>query len=181
MTATRTGVAGSDLRLRSGPRTLTGLDVFAGIGGFRIGATAARGLNVSWAGFCEIDRYATQTYRAMHGQSHEFQLGNLRSITRLPDEHDLNTLPRRRARLHQIRDRLPPFSLLLAGFPCQPYSLMGNRQGRHDDRGSLFYDLAEVIRAVEPEHFVLENVRAIKSVNEGELYRDIIKTLEHDL
>jgi len=163
------------------PKTITAFDLCAGVGGFRAGSEAISGLKIKFVGSCEIDPYSNRTYKAMFRSEEELQINDLRSVTRFPNEQDLIRLPYRQERLRKIRDLLPSFSLLTAGFPCQSHSLMGNRLGEDDERGSLFYDIAEVIRAAEPRHFILENVRAIKSVNAGSFYEGILATLQTEL
>lgn len=164
---------------RIGP--LKAFDLFAGIGGFRTGTALALGNAVRFVGYCEIDSHAAITYRAMHDPVSEFYVPDITAITRLPSERSFCNLARRSARERMIRGSLPGFDLLLAGFPCQPHSLMGNRKGIKDERGSLFLDIAEVLRAMRPKRFVLENVRAIKSVNGGQFYAHVLDVLQNDL
>lgn len=162
-------------------KTITAFDLFAGIGGFRAGGLAAKKVQVTFAGSCENDVHSARTYRAMFDPRSEAHVEDLCSLTRRPGEGAIKSFLKSAARSQKIRDNLPAFTLLTAGFPCQPHSLMGNRQGVNDDRGSLFFDIAEVLKAVSPPHFILENVRAIKSVNDGRLYADMLRVLQDDL
>jgi DNA (cytosine-5)-methyltransferase 1 len=157
---------------RRSPPPLRTFDLFAGIGGFRAGALRSRNPQLEFVGSSEIDPYANKVYRELFGPNGELHVPDIRDITQSASGAKD---PRR------VKAALPSFDLLLAGFPCQPHSLMGNRQGLEDERGTLFYDIAQVLRAVEPRHFVLENVRAIKSVNEGRLFRQILTVLRDQL
>ena len=162
-------------------KPLAVLDLFAGVGGFRIGAELCSRVRPRFVGWCEIDARATDTYGAMFDSGCEPHIPDLRMVTRLPAEERLDRLPRRAERTRRIVQAFSGCDLLTAGLPCQPHSLMGNRRGIHDSRGSLFYDVAEVIRALEPRYFILENVRALRSVNSGELYADMQAVLRREL
>ena len=72
---------------------------------------------------------------------------------------------------------VPEHNILLAGFPCQPYSIAGLRLGLEDDRGNVFKDLLRIIRKSKPEAFLLENVKGITAHDKGETLKYIIKTL----
>ncbi|HMH23265.1 MAG TPA: DNA (cytosine-5-)-methyltransferase [Puia sp.] len=156
-------------------------DLCSGIGGFRVGAELSRiGHRVSFAAHSDMDAYANRGYAAIFGDS--LSLGDIQQHTRLPDEYGIGgPLPAQEERAARIAEALPDFDLLFAGFPCQPHSLMGNRRGTGDDRGNLFYDIAGIIRVKQPEYFILENVKAILSVNGGAFYREIVDTLERRL
>ena len=143
------------------------IDLFAGIGGLRRGFDAAGGECVFT---CEWDKYAEQTYRANFddGLTHSFA-GDIREV----DEADV-----------------PEHDLLLAGFPCQPFSIAGvskkNALGqahgfRCDSQGTLFFDTARIIAHQRPEAFVLENVKNLVNHDRGHTFRVIRDTLEQDL
>ena len=74
---------------------------------------------------------------------------------------------------------LPNFDILLAGFPCQPFSIAGHRQGfnDHQGRGNLFFDIARILKVTKPLGFLLENVKNLYNHNNGETYKTIIKVL----
>lgn len=99
-------------------------DMFAGIGGFRSGLEKAGGYEC--IGFCEIDKYAKAAYKAMYNTENEVYFDDARTI---------NT------------DKLADFDLLVAGFPCQSFSVAGKRLGFGDTRGTLFFEIARVIEA----------------------------------
>ena len=143
------------------------IDLFAGIGGLRLGFDARGGQCVFT---CEWDKYAQQTYRANFddGLAH-LMAGDIRQV----DEA-----------------HVPEHDLLLAGFPCQPFSIAGvskkNALGqphgfRCDSQGTLFFDTARIIAHHRPEAFVLENVKNLVNHDRGNTFRVIRGTLEDDL
>lgn len=156
------------------------LDLFSGIGGFRIGfslsGTVANDIvNTSYS---DIDPYANKAYSSMFNCTNEKSLGDIQQHTRFLDEYGLQgSLPKSLKRDSIIDQNIPNIDILFAGFPCQPHSLMGNRNGKNDDRGNLFYDIAEIIRVKKPANFILENVKSITSVNNGIFFQEIIDIL----
>ena len=76
---------------------------------------------------------------------------------------------------------IPDHDILFAGFPCQPFSIIGQMQGFNDIRGTLFFDIARIIKHKKPKAFILENVKQLVGHNGGETLKTIIKTLEKDL
>lgn len=105
-------------------------------------------------GFSEIDKYATQIYK-QHYPEHK----NYGDITKI------NT------------DELPDFDLLVGGFPCQAFSIAGKRKGFEDTRGTLFFEIARILKAKQPRLFCLENVKGLLSHDNGNTFRIIISTL----
>lgn len=106
-------------------------------------------------GFSEIDRYAVQIY-----QKHFPEHKNYGDITKI-DEAEL-----------------PDFDLLVGGFPCQSFSIAGRRQGFEDTRGTLFFDIARIVRKKRPSILLLENVKGLLSHDEGRTFGVIISTLD---
>jgi len=106
-------------------------------------------------GYSEIDKYAIQTY-----QSHFPEHKNYGDITKIKEED------------------LPEFDLLVGGFPCQSFSIAGKRRGFQDTRGTLFFDIARIIKTKRPRLLLLENVKGLLSHNEGNTFRTIISTLD---
>ena len=143
------------------------IDLFAGIGGLRRGFDLQGGQCVFT---CERDKYAQQTYRANFGDGLDHVMaGDIREVR--PED-------------------VPEHDLLLAGFPCQPFSIAGvskkNAIGqphgfRCDLQGTLFFDAARIIRHHRPEAFVLENVKNLVNHDRGRTFRIIRETLEGDL
>jgi DNA (cytosine-5)-methyltransferase 1 len=132
---------------------LTFIDMFCGIGGFRLGLERS-GWRCVWAN--DIDRYACQVYRKNFG-GRELVEGDIRAVE---------------------ADNIPDHTLLTAGFPCQSFSLAGKRKGFEDARGTLFYDIARVARAKRPTLLLLENVRGLLSNDGGRTFARILQTLD---
>ena len=132
-------------------------DMFAGLGGFRSGLSFVKGFQC--IGFCEIDKYAQQAYRALYNTEKEYFCNDARAIE--PSE-------------------VPDFDLLCAGFPCQPFSVAGKRLGFDDTRGTLFHEIAKLVGAKRPQFLCLENVPGLLSHDQGRTYKAIITTL-HEL
>jgi DNA (cytosine-5)-methyltransferase 1 len=140
------------------------IDLFAGIGGFRMGFEAIGGRCVFT---CEWDKYSQQTYRANFGQ-HVIH-GDITKIE---------------------ADSVPPHDVLLAGFPCQPFSLAGvskkNSLGRPhgfdcSTQGTLFFEIERIIAAHRPRAFLLENVKNLQSHDSGNTFRTIMNVLRKKL
>ena len=131
------------------------LSLFSGIGGFEYGIQKANtNYNFKCIGFSEIDKYATQIYKK-HYPNHP-ELGDVTKI---------NT------------EDLPDFDLLVGGFPCQAFSIAGQRRGFDDCRGTLFFEIARILKDKRPRYFLLENVRGLLSHNKGETFQTILKVL----
>ena len=131
--------------------------MFSGIGGFELGLQLAAedlGIDVECVGYSEIDKHSIATYEE------HFQHDNYGDATAID------------------ADALPDFQLLTAGFPCQAFSIAGQRRGFEETRGTLFFDIARVIQAKVPEAFILENVRGLLSHNKGQTFRVILRTLD---
>lgn len=130
-------------------------DMFAGVGGFRTGLTRAGGFTC--IGHCEIDKYANNSYRAAHSP-HE-------SEVYYPDAREIDEAS------------MPGFDLLCAGFPCQSFSIAGKRKGFDDTRGTLFFEIARILRHKKPPYFLLENVPGLLSHDQGRTFAVILDTL----
>lgn len=129
----------------------TFIDLFAGIGGIRMGFENAGGECVFTS---EWDEPAQKTYQA---NFKEMPYGDITKIE--PEE-------------------IPSFDMLLAGFPCQPFSQAGLKKGFEDTRGTLFFDIARIVEHHKPSVVFLENVRNLGSHDKGNTLKVIIKTLE---
>lgn len=164
---------------------LKGFDLFSGIGGFRTAAESKKVQEravIDFVGYSEIDKYCVKTYEANYDTNNEYYIDDIEKVTKLKEDEALSDNDSGLIeRLTKINYEIPDFDILFAGFPCQPYSLMGNRKGVQDERGELFYSIREVLRAKLPTFFILENVRAIKSVNEGKTFDYIKDCLENEL
>jgi len=157
------------------------VDLFAGIGGIRKGFEAIGGECVFTS---EWNKFAVRTYKANHycdPQRHSFN-EDIREVT-LSDQDDVSE----EQAYEHIRQHIPAHDVLLAGFPCQPFSIAGvskkNSLGRAhgfecNTQGTLFFDVARIIRACRPSAFVLENVKNLKSHDKGNTFRVIMETLD---
>lgn len=132
----------------------TFIDLFAGIGGMR---TAFQSLGGKCVFSSEWDTKAQETYFANFG---EVPFGDITKIE---------------------TSRVPRHEILVAGFPCQAFSIAGARGGFDDTRGTLFFDVARLIEAKKPEAFLLENVKGLKSHDRGRTLATILNTLRDDL
>lgn len=134
----------------------TFIDLFAGIGGFRL---AMQNLGGKCVFTSEWDEKAKQTYQANFG---ELPFGD---ITK-----------------ESTKQFIPDgFDILCAGFPCQAFSIAGRREGFEDTRGTLFFDVAEIIRRKKPKAIFLENVKGLRNHNKGRTLQIILRVLREDL
>ena len=133
------------------------LDLFAGIGGFRLGMESA---GHECVGFCEIDKYARASYKAIHNTEGEIELHD---ITRVTDE--------------SIR-RFGSVDVICGGFPCQAFSIAGNRRGFEDTRGTLFFEIARFASILKPEYLFLENVKGLLNHDKGNTFETILSALD---
>ena len=129
------------------------IDLFAGIGGIRLGVEQAFG-GVDCVFTSEIDKHAVTTYKANFGDNHIF--GDIKQI----DASDV-----------------PDHDILLAGFPCQPFSQAGLKKGFTDTRGTLFFDIERILLAKQSKAFLLENVKQLKGHDKGRTFQTIIDHL----
>ncbi len=134
----------------------TFIDLFAGIGGFRI---AMQNLGGKCIFSSEWDRYSQKTYEANFG---EIPFGD---ITK---EETKRFIPK-------------SFDVLCAGFPCQAFSIAGKRGGFDDTRGTLFFDVAQIIKKHKPKAFFLENVKGLRGHDKGKTLKTILNVLRNDL
>jgi len=154
----------------------TFIDLFAGIGGIRKGFENSGGRCVFTS---EKDRFAVRTYRANYYSGHEIN-GDIQRITQPEDIQGDEVYD-------YINNNIPDHDVLLAGFPCQPFSIAGvskkNSLGRKHGfecktQGTLFFDVARILRAKMPPAFMLENVKNLKSHNKGHTFKVILETLD---
>ncbi|QSX74608.1 DNA (cytosine-5-)-methyltransferase [Lysobacter arenosi] len=156
------------------------IDLFAGIGGLRRGFEAIGGRCVLTS---EWNKEAVRTYKANYHcdpEHHTFN-GDIREIT-LSDRDDVSEAKAYR----HIDEVVPDHDVLLAGFPCQPFSIAGvskkNALGRAHGfecktQGTLFFDVARILAAKRPAAFLLENVKNLKSHDKGRTFKVIVETL----
>lgn len=131
------------------------IDLFAGIGGIRKGFEIAFGNNIECVMTSEIDKHAIETYKANFGDENIY--GDIKEIK----EEDV-----------------PDHDILLAGFPCQPFSQAGLKKGFNDTRGTLFFDIERILIEKQPQAFLLENVKQLKGHDKGHTLKVILEHLD---
>lgn len=139
------------------------IDLFAGIGGFHL---AFHELGADCVFASEWDENARKTYEhnLRRVSPKLFKSGQfLGDITKV-DKKDI-----------------PDFDILTGGFPCQPFSQAGHKKGFDDTRGTLFFDIAEILRVKQPKAFFLENVRHLYSHDDGKTYQTIRRVITEEL
>lgn len=143
------------------PKPLRYIDLFCGIGGFRYaskGAFDKLGINGKCVFSSDIDKYAQQAYEANFGEK---PVGDITKVD---------------------AESIPDFDLLFGGFPCQAFSICGLMKGFEDKtRGTLFFDIARIIKEKQPQAFVLENVKNLASHDGGKTLQTILETLRDEL
>jgi DNA (cytosine-5)-methyltransferase 1 len=132
-------------------RSFTYIDLFAGIGGFHQASDALGGKCVFAS---EIDPEAQRAY------AENYRMVPHGNITQID------------------ASEIPDHDVLLAGFPCQPFSIIGKKLGFDDIRGTLFFDIARILKEKKSKIFVLENVKQLQTHNRGNTLRTIVETLE---
>jgi len=138
-------------------RIFRAIDLFAGIGGIRLGFMQAFNDEIKFVFSNEIDPYCCQTYEA------NFNENSIGDITQLNPKD------------------IPDFDILLAGFPCQAFSIAGRKEGFDDTRGTLFYNIAQILNVKKPIAFLLENVSHLINHDRGRTFQVIKDILEEDL
>lgn len=132
------------------------IDLFAGIGGFRM---AMQNLGGKCIFTSEWDKKAQKTYRANYGEIPFGDITKEQTKKYIPDD----------------------FDILCAGFPCQAFSIAGKRGGFEDTRGTLFFDVAEIIKRKKPKAIFLENVKGLRNHDKGNTLKTILNVLRSDL
>ncbi|AQP42475.1 DNA methylase [Streptococcus gallolyticus] len=132
-------------------------DLFAGIGGFRMGLES---LGHHCVGFCEIDKFARTSYKAIYDTEGDIEFHDIRNIT-----------------TDAIRG-IGRVDIICGGFPCQAFSIAGNRRGFEDTRGTLFFEVARFASILRPKYLFLENVKGLLSHDNGTTFETILRTLD---
>ena len=129
--------------------------MFTGIGGFEYGIKKAKGNKWKCIGYSEIDKYAIQVFN-----KHFPGIKNYGDATKIDPMG------------------LPDFDLLCGGFPCQSFSVAGRRMGFEDTRGTLFFDIARIVKVKRPRYLFLENVKGLLNHDNGRTMLTILATLD---
>jgi len=129
------------------------IDLFSGIGGFRIGLERA---GFECAAYCDNDEYANKLYSNYFDTTKELFFED---ITKIKTEE------------------LPDFDILCGGFPCQSFSIAGKRRGFEDTRGTMFFEVARILSDKRPRYFILENVKGLLNHDGGKTFQTILKIL----
>lgn len=141
--------------------------MFTGVGGFELGIERATmeeirekskrwgNSKISCVGFSEINKYANQLLA--------------KRFPNIPNFGDCTKIE---------ADKLPDFDMLCGGFPCQSFSIAGKRRGFQDTRGTMFFEVARIVKAKRPKIVFLENVKGLLNHNKGETFKVILETLD---
>ena len=132
------------------------IDLFCGIGGFRFAIEricTGRNLSAKCVFSSDIDEACQKEYEANFS---DLPAGDITKIT---------------------ADKIPDHDILLAGFPCQPFSIIGQQKGFEDTRGTLFFEIARILKEKKPQAFILENVKLLKGHDQGKTLDVILQTL----
>lgn len=133
------------------------LDLFAGIGGFRLGMEKA---GHECVGFCEIDKFARKSYKAIHNTEGEVEM------------HDITTVS------DEFIRGIGSVDIICGGFPCQAFSVAGKRKGFEDTRGTLFFEIARFASVLRPKFLFLENVKGLLNHEGGDTFETILRALD---
>lgn len=133
------------------------LDLFAGIGGFRLGMEAA---GHTCVGFAEIDKFARASYKAIHDTKGEFEFHDITAVT------------------DELVRGIGRVDVICGGFPCQAFSVAGKRAGFEDTRGTLFFEIARFASILRPKYLFLENVTGLLSHDNGNTFETILGALD---
>lgn len=140
------------------------LELFAGIGGFRMAMDFLQHDNVmkfEHVGFSEIDKNAIASYKANYDTTGEVEMGDIVEFTKCRSNIE----------------SLPDFDLLTGGFPCQSFSMMGKQKGFEDERGQMFFRIMDIVRIKRPHYILLENVKNLYTHNRGRTFKEIVAEL----
>lgn len=140
-------------RKKKNGKAIRYIDLFCGIGGFRIAAEQVAdelGIPLKCVFSCDIDEECQKAYAENFGET---PAGDI-TVVKAED--------------------VPDYDILLAGFPCQPFSIIGDRKGFEDTRGTLFFEIARILEAKKPTAIVLENVKLLAGHNSGKTLKRIM-------
>lgn len=134
------------------------IDLFSGIGGFRLGMES---VGHECIGFCEIDKFARKSYKSIFQTEGEIEFHDIRDVS--DDE------------FKKLRGKV---DVICGGFPCQAFSIAGRRLGFEDTRGTLFFEIARAAKQIQPRFLFLENVKGLLNHDKGRTFTTILTTLD---
>ena len=134
------------------------LDLFAGIGGFRLGMERA---GHKCIGYCEVDKFARMSYQAIHDTKGEIDYKDITEVTN-----------------EEFRKLKGTVDVICGGFPCQAFSVAGKQLGFEDVRGTLFYEIVRAAKEIKPRYLFLENVRNLLSHDKGKTFTTMLTILD---
>lgn len=134
-------------------RAFTFLDICSGIGGGRLGLELA---GMRCVGYCDTSRLSVKTYKLLHNAENEPYFYNVRTIK---------------------TERIPHYDVLIAGFPCQSFSVIGRKDGFNDSRGQIIFHICRLLRETAPKAFILENVKGLVTHDKGRTLEIILSNL----
>lgn len=134
------------------------LDLFAGIGGFRMGMEQA---GHECVGYVEVDKFARKSYEVIYDTEGEWTAHDITEVTN-----------------EEWRELRGTVDVITGGFPCQAFSIAGKRGGFSDTRGTLFFEIARATEQIKPRILLLENVKGLLSHDKGKTFATILSTLD---
>lgn len=147
-----------DSRSERGDKEMKFIDLFSGIGGFRLGMES---VGHKCIGFCEIDKFARKSYKSIFQTEGEIEFHDIRDVS--DDE------------FKKLRGKV---DVICGGFPCQAFSIAGRRLGFEDTRGTLFFEIARATKQIQPRFLFLENVKGLLNHDKGRTFTTILTTLD---
>lgn len=135
------------------------LDLFSGIGGFRLGMEQA---DHKCVGYIDWNEHARNSYEAIHNTEGEFTANDITTVS----EEDIRLLEKK------------DIGVICGGFPCQSFSIGGRRGGFQDTRGTMFFEIARIAKQIKPRFLFLENVTGLLSHDKGRTFATILNTLD---
>ena len=147
-----------DSRSERGNQEMRFIDLFSGIGGFRLGMES---VGHECIGFCEIDKFARESYKSIFQTEGEIEFHDIRDVS--DDE------------FKKLRGKV---DIICGGFPCQAFSIAGRRLGFEDTRGTLFFEIARAAKQIQPRFLFLENVKGLLNHDKGRTFTTILTTLD---
>lgn len=135
---------------------LTFLDLCSGVGGGRLGLEQS---GMKCIGYSDTSKLALKTYKLLYDTSNEYFFSNIKKIT---------------------QENCPKYDVLIAGFPCQSFSVIGKQEGFDDKRGQIIFILSKIINFSHPKYFILENVKGLVTHNKGYTFATITNLLKNN-